>query len=114
MPKYLKGIVPDKDGYVTLLEAEGDIVVPRKTTRSLVIPGAIVTVVMGSSEASGVEKSIIASTFFERLFTTPGPFTTSMSAATSTPASAAAFATASPMRPQAPLIAILMSISSRS
>src|SRR5262245_11942380 len=48
MPKNLKGIVADNKGYVTLLEMEGDIVVPRKTMRSVVIPGAIVTVVLGS------------------------------------------------------------------
>lgn len=48
MPKNLKGIVADKDGYVEVYEMEGDIVVPRKTTRSVVIPGAIVTVVKGS------------------------------------------------------------------
>lgn len=48
MPKNLKGIQGDKDGYVEVLEMEGDIVVPRKTVRSLVIPGAIVTVVVGS------------------------------------------------------------------
>jgi hypothetical protein len=49
MPKNMKGIVADKDGYVEVLEMEGDIVVPRKTVRSLVIPGAIVTVVVGSA-----------------------------------------------------------------
>lgn len=53
MPKNLKGIEPDKDGYVTLLEMEGDIVVPRKTTRSVILPGCIVTVVMGSQGKGG-------------------------------------------------------------
>jgi len=53
MPKNLKDLVGDKDGYVTLLEMEGDLIVPRKTTRSVVIPGAIVTVVLGSADTGG-------------------------------------------------------------
>ncbi len=53
MPKNLKGLVPDDKGYVTLLEMEGDVIVPRKTTRSVVIPGAIVTVVLGSKDTGG-------------------------------------------------------------
>ena len=48
MPNGLKGLEADKDGYVEVLELEGDLVCPRKTVRSLVIPGAIVTVVKGS------------------------------------------------------------------
>jgi len=48
MPANLKNIEADDDGFITLLEMEGDIVVPRKTTRSMTIPGAIVTVVVGS------------------------------------------------------------------
>ena len=43
-------LTPDSRGYVKVLEMEGDIVVPRKTVRSIVIPGAIVTVAVGSSE----------------------------------------------------------------
>jgi hypothetical protein len=46
----LKKLVADKDGYVKLLEMEGDLIVPRKTTRSFVIPGAIVTVALGGKE----------------------------------------------------------------
>lgn len=53
MPKNVKGLVADDNGYVTLLEMEGDIVVPRKTTRSMVIPGAIVTVALGSKDSGG-------------------------------------------------------------
>ena len=53
MAKNLKNLVPDDKGYVTLLEMEGDIVVPRKTTRSVVIPGAIVTVVLGGKDSGG-------------------------------------------------------------
>jgi hypothetical protein len=47
MPDNVKKIEPDKDGYVQILEMEGDIIVPRKTTRNIVIPGAIATVVIG-------------------------------------------------------------------
>lgn len=50
MPDKLKKVAPDKNGYVRLLEMEGDIIIPRKTVRSIVIPGAIVTVVMGGRD----------------------------------------------------------------
>lgn len=53
MPENCKTIVPDKDGYVRILELEGDLVIPRKTVRSIVIPGAIVTIVAGSSDKGG-------------------------------------------------------------
>lgn len=53
MPQNLKRLVADDKGYVTLLEMEGDIVVPRKTVRSVVIPGAIVTVAVGGKDAGG-------------------------------------------------------------
>lgn len=51
MPAAFKKIQPDKEGYVKLLEFEGDLIVPRKTTRNMVIPGAIVTIAVG-----GVDK----------------------------------------------------------
>ena len=54
MPDSLKQIVPDEDGYVRLLEWEGDLVIPRKTVRSLVIPGAIATVVVGKADNNGL------------------------------------------------------------
>ena len=50
MPDNLKKVVPDKKGYVQVFEMEGDIIVPRKTVRSVVIPGAIITVAMGGAE----------------------------------------------------------------
>lgn len=50
MPKNLSKVQPDKKGYVQVLEMEGDIVVPRKTVRSVVIPGAIITVAVGGSD----------------------------------------------------------------
>jgi hypothetical protein len=53
MPKILGKIQPDKRGYVQVLEMEGDIVVPRKTVRSVVIPGAIITVALGGQEPGG-------------------------------------------------------------
>ena len=58
MPQNIRGLEADDDGYVTLLDMEGTIVVPRKTTRSVVIPNAIVTVAMGGKsggkQTSGV------------------------------------------------------------
>lgn len=53
MSEGLKGLLADENGYVQLLEMEGDIIVPRKTTRSIVIPGAIVTVALGAAAKSG-------------------------------------------------------------
>lgn len=53
MPDNIKGLLPDENGYVQILEMEGDIVVPRKTTRSVVIPGAIVTVALGGKDTGG-------------------------------------------------------------
>lgn len=53
MPKYVAKVIPDKNGYVTVLEMEGDIVIPRKTVRSVVIPGAIITVALGGPEPGG-------------------------------------------------------------
>ena len=53
MPKQLSKVLADKKGYVQVLEMEGDIVVPRKTTRSVVIPGAIITVAMGGEAPGG-------------------------------------------------------------
>ena len=54
MPDTIRQLEPDDKGYITLLEMEGDIVVPRKTVRSVVIPGAIVTVAIGSEGTKGV------------------------------------------------------------
>lgn len=55
MPAALKKLSPDKEGYVTLLEMEGDLVVPRRTVRSVVIPNAIVTVAMGGKSKTGAQ-----------------------------------------------------------
>jgi hypothetical protein len=60
MPANVKKLEADKDGYVMLLEMEGDIIVPRKTVRSVVIPGAIVTVAVGAPDKAGaVTRSVI-------------------------------------------------------
>lgn len=56
MPAALKGIDGGTDGQVELVEYEGDLVIPRKTTRSLFIPGAIVTVVVGKSDQKAVQR----------------------------------------------------------
>ena len=53
MPKNLKDVEPEDNGYVRVLEFEGDLVVPRKSTRSFVIPGAIATVVVGAKAKAG-------------------------------------------------------------
>lgn len=58
MPSNLKGIEPDDNGFVEVLEFEGDLIVPRKTTRSLFIPGAIVTAVIGSDGSTHKENVI--------------------------------------------------------
>ena len=47
MPRSLAGMKGNAKGNVTVLEYEGDLIVPRKTTRSLFIPGAIATVALG-------------------------------------------------------------------
>lgn len=52
MPEQFRKVVPDKNGYIQVLEMEGDIIVPRKTVRSVVIPGAILTVALGSAESA--------------------------------------------------------------
>ena len=53
MPKNLAQVVPGKGGYVELLEMEGDMVIPRKTVKSVVLPGAIITVALGGPEPGG-------------------------------------------------------------
>jgi len=55
MSANVKRLEPDENGMVQLLELEGDIVVPRKTVRSIVIPGAIVTVAIGGKNGSSGE-----------------------------------------------------------
>lgn len=54
MPSACSKIVPDKDGYVRVIELEGDLIIPRKTVRSMVIPGAIVTILAGEKASRSV------------------------------------------------------------
>lgn len=49
LPKNLTQIEGDKDGVVQVVEYEGDMVLPRKTTRSVFLPNVVVTVVKGKS-----------------------------------------------------------------
>lgn len=50
MPANVRKVEKDNNGHVTLLEFEGDLVVPRKTVRSIFIPGAVVTVALESKK----------------------------------------------------------------
>lgn len=59
MPQNTRKLVPDDKGFVTLLEMEGDIIVPRKTVRSVVIPGAIVTVALGGKDSGGAVSNCV-------------------------------------------------------
>lgn len=52
MPARLKDIEPDDKGYVELIEYEGDLVVERKSTGSLFIPGALATCAVGKGKAT--------------------------------------------------------------
>lgn len=62
MPDAVRKLEPDDNGYVQILEMEGDIVVPRKTVRSVVLPNAICTVAIGGKSGgsnSEVTKEVI-------------------------------------------------------
>jgi hypothetical protein len=68
MPKNVKGMTADSDGYVHILELEGDLVVPRETVRSVVIPGAIVTVAVGGKNGDEVSRSVVRFRFRKHPF----------------------------------------------
>jgi hypothetical protein len=53
MPKNVAKLEPDGEGYVHILEIEGDLVIPRKTTRSMVLPGVVATVAIGGKDRGG-------------------------------------------------------------
>jgi hypothetical protein len=55
----MKALIQDDQGYVTLVEMEGDIIVPRKTVRSVVIPGAIVTVAIGGEDSGKSTRAVV-------------------------------------------------------
>lgn len=59
MPANLKKVEPDDKGYVQLLELEGDLVIPRKTTRSMVLPGCIVTVAVGGKGGAKASAGVV-------------------------------------------------------
>jgi len=50
MPKQLSKVQPDKKGFIQVIEIEGDVIIPRKTVRSVVLPSVIITVAMGGME----------------------------------------------------------------
>lgn len=47
MPANIKGLIPDKSGNVQIIEWDGDLVVPRKTTRSVFVPNVNVRIAVG-------------------------------------------------------------------
>ena len=50
MPKYVKNVTPDKKNSVQLIEWEGDLVVPRKVTDSIILERPVVTIPIGSCQ----------------------------------------------------------------
>lgn len=54
MPRFVKNLVPDERGEIKLLEFEGDLVVPRRTTGDMFFPGCIVTVVVDGGHTTTV------------------------------------------------------------
>jgi hypothetical protein len=63
MPKEFKGMESDKDGTVEVVRWEGDLVVERKTTDNIFVPGALVTVVI-----SGGKPRVVKMAFREKPF----------------------------------------------
>lgn len=59
MPANVRQLEADKNGFVQVLEMEGDLVAPRKTVRDLKIPGVIVTVAKGSTSGGKVSRAVI-------------------------------------------------------
>lgn len=47
MPRFVNKIEPDGKGFIELIEAEGDFIIPRKSTGSILVPGAIITIAVG-------------------------------------------------------------------
>lgn len=48
-PKIINKLDPDSKGNVEFLEAEGDFIIPRKTTGSIHLPGTLITVAIGKN-----------------------------------------------------------------
>lgn len=59
IPAAVKTLEGNEDGFVHLLEMEGDVVIPRKTTRSVVLAGCIITVAMGGKAAGNVTRAVV-------------------------------------------------------
>lgn len=59
IPEAVNALEADKDGFVHILEMEGDMVVPRKTVRDFIVPGSIVTVAVGGEKGGKVSRKII-------------------------------------------------------
>ena len=50
IPRFVNKLEPDNKGFVKLLEAEGDFIIPKKSNGSLFIPNAIITIGCGKNE----------------------------------------------------------------
>ena len=50
MLKNINKLEEEKDGHVEIYEAEGDFIIPRKTGKSLYIPGTIITIACGKNK----------------------------------------------------------------
>jgi hypothetical protein len=69
MPAAVNALEPDDNDMVELIEFEGDMVVPRKTVRSLFLPNVIITVAKGGAEAGGkVSRKVVRLRFNKRPF----------------------------------------------
>lgn len=58
MPAALAGLEGDKLGYVEVVEAEGDFLVPRKTTGSVFLPAMIITIARGKCGGKAEDRVI--------------------------------------------------------
>lgn len=67
MPDNLKGIEGDKEGNVEIIELEGDLIVPRKTVRSVVVPNVIITTVVGK-RGDNIARNVIRLRFNNHAF----------------------------------------------
>ena len=56
--KNVSKLEAEKDGVISLLEAEGDFVIPRKTTGSFYLPGTIFTIAIGKNDRKVVRVQI--------------------------------------------------------
>ena len=59
MPYAAADLVGDENGFVKLIEIEGDIVVPRKSVRSFVLHNAVVTVAVGGQSSNQTTRGVV-------------------------------------------------------